>query len=102
MAFPCWHGGTPLRFVLSLGRTTPSGRVDQMTACIGRREFVTLLGGAAAWPLAARAQQPAKAYRIAIVHPSVPIADMSKAGGNPYYPALFKELRRLGYVEGKN
>ncbi|MGC2056083.1 MAG: hypothetical protein WA665_21570, partial [Pseudolabrys sp.] len=68
-----------------------------------RREFITLLGGAAASPVVARAQQlSAKAYRIAIVHPSVPVADIIERGGNPYYPAFFKELRRLGYVEGQN
>ena len=70
---------------------------------MNRREFITLLGGAAAWPLAARAQQQAaKTHRIAIVHPSVSISEMNETGDHPYYPALFKELRRLGYVEGKN
>jgi putative tryptophan/tyrosine transport system substrate-binding protein len=67
-----------------------------------RREFITFCGVAAAWPLAARAQQTAKTHRIALVHPSVSIADMSESGGNPNYVALFKELRRLGYIEGVN
>jgi putative tryptophan/tyrosine transport system substrate-binding protein len=67
-----------------------------------RRDFITLLGGTAvAWPLAARAQS-AKVQRIAIVSPSAPIADMSETGDQPAYVALFKELRRLGYVEGQN
>ena len=68
-----------------------------------RREFIRLLGSAAAaWPRAAHAQQTAKAHRIALVHPSVSTADMTEGGGNPSYPALFKELRRLGYIEGVN
>jgi len=67
-----------------------------------RREFITLAGGMAGWPLAARAQQTAKTHRIAVVHPSASIADMSESGGFPTYAALFKELRRFGYIEGDN
>src|SRR5438132_10951903 len=67
-----------------------------------RRGFIRLLGGAAAWPLAARAQQSTKVYRIAYAHPSNPISAFSETGGNPNYRAFFEELRRLGYVEGRN
>jgi putative tryptophan/tyrosine transport system substrate-binding protein len=67
-----------------------------------RRGFITLLGGAAAWPLAARAQQSTRVYRIAIAHPSHPTSELSETGGNPNYRAFFEELRSLGYVEGRN
>src|SRR6516164_10839239 len=70
---------------------------------VRRREFITLIGGAATgWPLAAHAQQTAKTHRIAIVSVSAFIADMSESGSNPNYVALFKELRRLDYIEGVN
>jgi len=68
-----------------------------------RRDFLIVLGGGvAAWPLAARAQQSDRVYRIALAPPSAPISELSETGGNPYYRVIFEELRRLGYVEGRN
>src|ERR1700686_50393 len=71
-----------------------------------RREFVGLIGSAAAWPLAARAQQSPKMKRIAIAHPSVKMGDLgsfiSSKSEHPGYRALFDELNRLGYIEGHN
>jgi putative ABC transport system substrate-binding protein len=51
-------------------------------------------------PLALSAQQPAKVYRLAIVHPSLPVKEMNQT--NESFKALFGELRRLGYIEGQN
>src|ERR671925_878280 len=70
-----------------------------------RRAFITLLGGAAAsaaWPHAARAQQPARQQRMAMFHPAIPPALLTETGGGSAWRAFFGELRRLGYVEGQN
>jgi putative ABC transport system substrate-binding protein len=58
-----------------------------------RREFITLIGGVAVWPLAARAQQPAMT-RVGIVTIQPRTASM--------YAAFDQRLRELGYVEGQN
>jgi len=61
-----------------------------------RREFVTLLGGAAAlWPLGVRAQQAGRVYRIGMFTSANPVM-------GPAYQALLDELRLLGFVEGQN
>jgi putative ABC transport system substrate-binding protein len=68
-----------------------------------RREFIAGLGGmAAAWPIAARAQQPPTQQRIAIFHPAIPVTLLTETGGGSAWRAFFSELRRLGYVEGRN
>jgi putative tryptophan/tyrosine transport system substrate-binding protein len=50
----------------------------------------------------AHAQQSRKVYRIAVVHPSHPVATLAETSFSPGVRALFTELRRLGYVEGEN
>src|SRR6478752_2405715 len=51
----------------------------------------------------AQAQQTGKVYRIALAHPTAPVADINQASkGSLAIPAIFEELTRLGYVEGRN
>jgi putative tryptophan/tyrosine transport system substrate-binding protein len=57
-----------------------------------RREFITLLGGGAAWPLAARAQQ--SAFRLGIL--------TGRTRNEPNFAAFFHELQQFGIVEGQN
>ncbi len=63
---------------------------------IRRREFITLLGGAATWPLAVKAQQPAKVWRVGMLETASPELN----GAN--LSAFYKGLRELGYVAGQN
>ena len=59
-----------------------------------RREFITLLGGAAAWPTAAGAQQPAKLPLIGVL--------VSASPPHPFADAFWRGLHALGYSEGQN
>ena len=69
-----------------------------MTVTIGRRELLAAVGGAAAaWPLAARAQEPGKVWRIGILGPSRDTRAMAAA-----YQVFLAELKALGFNEGKN
>src|ERR1043166_2003963 len=67
-----------------------------------RRDFITLLGGAAAWPRMARAQLSATPQRMAMFHPAIPPTLLTETGGGSAWRAFFGELRRLGQVEGQN
>jgi len=63
-----------------------------------RREFVTLLGGAAAWPLAARAQQTDRMRRVAVL---LGLAETDPEAQERI--SIFREqLRDLGWMEGRN
>jgi putative ABC transport system substrate-binding protein len=64
---------------------------------IGRREFITLLGAAAAgWPLSGRAQQPSRPFRVGFLGPG-------SAGDLPQRMEAFRAgLRALGYQEGRD
>jgi putative ABC transport system substrate-binding protein len=62
---------------------------------IGRREFITLLGGATAWPLPARAQQ--------IGTPVIGFLNSgTREGLAPHLPVFLQALNEIGFVEGRN
>jgi len=66
---------------------------------VKRREFITLLSGAAAgWPLAARAQQPERMRRIGVL---MTLAE-SDTVGQAYLAAFREGLQKLGWTEGRN
>src|ERR1700716_4213659 len=71
----------------------------QGNGCMKRREFIRLLGGAAAtWPLAARAQQPERMRRIGVL--------MSTAADDPEssarLAAFLQGVAQLGWTDGRN
>jgi len=68
-----------------------------MPVTIGRREVITLLGGAAAWPLTARAQQPDRMRRIGLL---MGVADDRE--GQARVTALKQGLQELGWTDGRN
>ena len=64
-----------------------------------RREFITLLGGAAvAWPLAARAQQAERMRRIGVLMPFA----AGDPEGQARFAAFLQELQQLGWTDGRN
>jgi putative ABC transport system substrate-binding protein len=66
---------------------------------VKRREFITLLGGAAAaWPLAARAQQPERMRRIGVLISGAETDPDMQARGRSFR----QELEKLGWLEGRN
>src|SRR5262249_47400310 len=83
----------PWRGIISF---THLAREERMTVTIGRRELLAALGGAAAaWPLAARAQQAGKVYRIGFFSAGEPIQSKTRL-------IVVNGLRELGWIEGKN
>jgi hypothetical protein len=63
-----------------------------------RREFITLLGGAAAWPFAARAQQPERTRKIGVLIG----ADESDADRQMWIAEFHETLKELGWIDGHN
>src|SRR6516225_1822057 len=69
-----------------------------MSICLRRREFIAGLGGAAAWPLAARAQQGDRVRRIGMLQ----AGDETDPVRKTYVSAFTQALADLGWTDGRN
>jgi putative ABC transport system substrate-binding protein len=69
-----------------------------MSICLRRREFIAALGGAAAWPLAAHAQQDRRVRRIGVLMAD----DENDPEGKRRYSAFTQALRDLGWADGRD
>src|SRR5262245_60847279 len=69
-----------------------------MASYIGRRKFLATLGAAAAWPLAARAQQGERVRRVGVLMNGAATETIPQS----YVAAFVQELRQLGWTEGRN
>ena len=70
-----------------------------MSICFRRREFITLLGGAAAWPLAARAQQGDRVRRIGVLMGG---RDENDPVSKSEVSAFTQAVGDLGWTDGRN
>jgi hypothetical protein len=93
-----WTRQSQLRqHLLGKVRRDPAGvRGILVQECFRRAmvEFIGLIGSTAAWPLAARAQQPKKIPRLGYL--------ASGVLPNEYSESFFRSLRELGYIDGVN
>src|SRR5262249_50850994 len=87
--------GSVVSFLHCMNDPQPEG---QMASHIGRRKFLATLAGAAAWPLAARAQQPDRMRRIGVL---MGYAESDREG-QANIVAFQGGLQKLGWTEGRN
>jgi putative ABC transport system substrate-binding protein len=82
--------------LLSVRQTSGAETGESPIFGIRRREFITLIGGAAVWPLAARAQQ------VSTRRPLVAVLSAITRERNSPLKAFLQGMREFGYVEGQN
>src|SRR5437870_7926927 len=97
------HAARTARAFVTCAFALVRGRANLPTGSGGRpvmkrRKFITLLGGAAAWPLVARAQQPERIRRIGVLWSYAETDPI----GQSNLAALREGLQKLGWSEGRN